>query len=102
MERVRLHCLISAQIFPLKAFYSDHFVLPLPPGHRFPMQKYRLIREGAQAAVPDLVILEAPYVSDGILALAHHPHYIQRVSSGTLSAAEQKAIGLPWKLTMVD
>ncbi|MEY3076990.1 MAG: hypothetical protein RI892_48, partial [Pseudomonadota bacterium] len=23
----------------MKAFYSDHFVLPLPEGHRFPMAK---------------------------------------------------------------
>lgn len=24
----------------LKIFYTDHYVLPLPPGHRFPMSKY--------------------------------------------------------------
>jgi len=29
----------------MQAFYSDQFVLPLPPGHRFPMPKYRLLRE---------------------------------------------------------
>ena len=27
------------------AYYSDHFVLPLPDGHRFPMAKYALLRE---------------------------------------------------------
>ncbi len=30
---------------PMQAFYSDQFVLPLPPGHRFPMPKYRLLRD---------------------------------------------------------
>ena len=30
---------------PMKAFYADQFVLPLPPGHRFPMAKYRLLRD---------------------------------------------------------
>ena len=29
----------------MQAFYADQFVLPLPPGHRFPMPKYRLLRE---------------------------------------------------------
>ena len=29
----------------MKVFYSDHFVLPLPEGHRFPMTKYSLLRE---------------------------------------------------------
>ena len=32
----------------LPAFYSDCFELPLPDGHRFPMAKYRLLRERVQ------------------------------------------------------
>jgi acetoin utilization deacetylase AcuC-like enzyme len=86
----------------LKVFYSDHFVLPLPEGHRFPMQKYRLVREGVQAAIAGIEFHEAPITSDGVLALAHHPSYIERVSDGTLSAAEQKAIGFPWSPQMVE
>jgi acetoin utilization deacetylase AcuC-like enzyme len=86
----------------LKAFYSDHFVLPLPDGHRFPMQKYRLVREGVEQAVPAMEFHEAPYTTDGVLALAHHPDYIQRVSAGGLSPAEQKAIGFPWTPQMVE
>jgi hypothetical protein len=34
----------------MKLFYCDEFVLPLPPGHRFPMEKYRLLRERLQAS----------------------------------------------------
>jgi acetoin utilization deacetylase AcuC-like enzyme len=86
----------------LKAFYSDHFVLPLPNGHRFPMQKYRLIREGVQRDIPDIEFHEAPLTSDGVLALAHHPRYIQAVSMGALSPAEQKLIGFPWSPEMVE
>lgn len=86
----------------LKAFYSDHFVLPLPEGHRFPMQKYRMVREGVGAASPQVQFHEAPHTTDGVLALAHHPAYIQRVCSGTLSDAEQKAIGFPWSGQMVE
>ena len=86
----------------MKAFYSDRFVLPLPSGHRFPMQKYRMLREAVAASLPDVVFEEAPTTSDGVLALAHHPSYIQRVSGGLLSENEQKTIGFPWSPDMVE
>ena len=35
----------------MKAFYCDHFVLPLPEGHRFPMEKYAQLRERALSEV---------------------------------------------------
>ncbi|QDD64076.1 histone deacetylase [Herbaspirillum seropedicae] len=86
----------------MKAYYSDHFVLPLPPGHRFPMVKYRMIREGAARTVPGLEFHEAMPASDGELALAHHPDYIGRASRGELTAAEQREIGFPWSPEMVE
>lgn len=66
------------------------------------MQKYRMVREGVQAAVPDIEFGEAPFTTDGVLALAHHPAYIERVAKGALSAAEQNAIGFPWTPQMVE
>lgn len=87
---------------PLKAFYSDHFVLPLPPGHRFPMEKYRLLRQGLAAAHSSIEFLEAPAATDGVLALAHHPAYIRAVSSGELTSLQQRQIGFPWSEKMVE
>lgn len=66
------------------------------------MRKYRMIREGAMELVPGLDFREAPAATDGVLALAHHPDYIRRVTEGSLSAAEQKAIGFPWSAAMVE
>jgi acetoin utilization deacetylase AcuC-like enzyme len=86
----------------VQAFYSDHFVLPLPEGHRFPMQKYSMVREAVLATVPQIAFHEAPFTSDGVLALAHHPSYIERVSRGELTPPEQKAIGFPWSSQMVE
>ena len=86
----------------LKAFYSDRFVLPLPQGHRFPMQKYRLLREAVAESLSEVEFFEAPHTTDGVLALAHHPRYIRNVISGTLSPEEQKAIGFPWSPEMVE
>jgi acetoin utilization deacetylase AcuC-like enzyme len=86
----------------MQAFHSDHFVLPLPAGHRFPMGKYRLLREAVTAALPDIRLVEAPVASDGELALAHTPTYVSAVTEGLLSIAQQREIGFPWSERMVE
>jgi acetoin utilization deacetylase AcuC-like enzyme len=85
----------------VKAFYTDHFVLPLPEGHRFPMQKYHLLRE-AIATHPQIHLVEAPVASDTQLLYAHTPSYIQKVVAGELSPQEQSSIGFPWSKRMVE
>ena len=71
------------------AFHSDHFTLELPPGHSFPMSKYRLLREALPA-------------SDGELALVHAPFYVGAVAEGLLSKAQQREIGFPWSPRMAE
>ena len=87
---------------PVRAIYSDHFVLPLPSGHRFPMAKYRMIREGVAQSVASLEFHEAVAATDGVLALAHHPVYVDQVSRGVLPERMQKDIGFPWSPQMVE
>ncbi|MDD0812010.1 histone deacetylase [Curvibacter sp. RS43] len=86
----------------MQAFYADHFVLPLPEGHRFPMQKYRLLRDRLVAELPQVRMLEAPRASDGELALAHAPAYVAAVQDGSLDAAQQREIGFPWSPAMAE
>ena len=86
---------------PMQAFYADPFVLPLPPGHRFPMSKYRLLREQLED-MPCLQLCQALPASDGELALAHTPSYLSAVVDGTLGAALQREIGFPWSEAMVE
>jgi acetoin utilization deacetylase AcuC-like enzyme len=85
----------------MQAFHSDRRLLPLPPGHRFPRTKYRLLRERV-ATLGDLEAHEAAPASDADLALVHDPAYVAAVTSGTLAVAEQRAIGFPWSQEMVD
>ena len=85
----------------MKAFYSDHFVLPLPAGHRFPMSKYRLLREAVEQCT-DIELVEAEAASDAQILLAHEPRYVQRVLRGELTPVEQKEIGFPWSPAMVE
>ena len=86
----------------VRAFHSDQFVLPLPPGHSFPMPKYRLLREAVDAGLPGVRLMEAPPASDGELALAHEPAWISAVAEGQTSAAQQREIGFPWSERMVE
>jgi acetoin utilization deacetylase AcuC-like enzyme len=86
----------------MRAFYSDQFVLPLPEGHRFPMAKYRLLRERLAQEVPEIEMLAAQPATDGELALVHTPEYIQTVVQGSLSAQAQREIGFPWTPAMVE
>jgi len=86
----------------MRAFYSDQFVLPLPQGHRFPMAKYRLLRDRLTAELPQVELAAAEPASDGELALVHTPSYIQSVVKGTLTEPQQKEIGFPWTPAMVE
>lgn len=86
----------------MRAFYSDQFVLPLPPGHRFPMAKYRLLRDRLQETLPAIALQAAEPATDGELALVHTPAYIEAVRAGGLSAQMQREIGFPWSPAMVE
>ncbi len=90
----------ESPVFP--AFYADHFVLPLPEGHRFPMAKYAQLREQLVQQLPMVGLSEALAASDGELALAHTPAYIQAVVQGGLTASAQREIGFPWSPAMVE
>jgi acetoin utilization deacetylase AcuC-like enzyme len=85
----------------VKIYFTDQFVLPLPPGHRFPMAKYALLRERVAAAGLGELHVPAP-ASAAQLALAHDPAYVERVCAGALTAAEQRDIGFPWSPAMVE
>ncbi len=86
----------------MHAYYADHFVLPLPSGHRFPMGKYARLRERLVAELPEVQLLEALPASSGELALVHAPAYIEAVATGSLSASAQREIGFPWSPAMAE
>ncbi|HKP77482.1 MAG TPA: histone deacetylase [Longimicrobiaceae bacterium] len=88
----------------MRAFYTDRFVLPLPEGHRFPMVKYRRVRERCLEegifAPGDLA--EPPAATWDELALVHRADYLAAVRDGTLPPLAQRRIGFPWSLEMVE
>ena len=88
----------------MKVFYSDHFVLPLPEGHRFPMKKYSMLRERVErSGICKNGELRAPHaVTDEEILRAHNPGYLEKVVAGTLTDQEMRRIGFPWSQRMVE
>jgi acetoin utilization deacetylase AcuC-like enzyme len=88
----------------MHVFYSDHFVLPLPDGHRFPMSKYALLHQRVleRQIVPAACVQEPHAAPDAVVALAHDHAYLQHLATNTLSRQEQRAIGFPWSTALVE
>lgn len=88
----------------MQLFYTDVFVLPLPAGHRFPMEKYSRLRESLLASgefsAADFHLPHA--ATDEELGRAHDFAYIEAVTHGLLPDKAQKAIGFPWSVGMVE
>lgn len=82
----------------MKVFYSDHYTVPLPVGHRFPMEKYRLLREKllADSILSPDELYEPELPSREVITLAHSTQYYDAFSCGTVDPKIIRRIGLPW------
>ena len=82
----------------LPLVYHDDYSPPFPAAHRFPMEKFRLLRDHlvASGLTSDAELLRPEPCPADILALSHCPAYIERFGSGELAHQEQRRLGLPW------
>ena len=89
---------------PLHCWSSAKYAIPLPDGHRFPMAKYELLRQGvlAQGIVLPEHLHDPTRTSLEDLLRVHTREYVEQISMGTLPAAEQRRIGLPWSELFVE
>lgn len=86
----------------MKIFYSDHLMLPLPEGHRFPMPKYSRLHAAVSAAsLPGVELVEAEPATDEQLLRAHDREYVRKVIEGGLSEKEIRRVGFPWSPELV-
>jgi acetoin utilization deacetylase AcuC-like enzyme len=88
----------------LHAWSSARYTIPLPAGHRFPIEKYALLRERVIAdgliAPENLHEPERARIED--LLLVHTPGYVQSIIDGSLSPAAQRVLGLPWSPQLAE
>jgi acetoin utilization deacetylase AcuC-like enzyme len=71
----------------MKLFYTDVFVLPLPAGHHFPMEKYSILRKRiADAGIVEKKLFCIPHAAtDNEISLAHDQQYLAKIINNTLS-----------------
>lgn len=79
-------------------YYSDTYEHPLPPGHRFPMHKYRLVREALERdpSMTGVSFRRSPKATREEVTRVHTEEYFDRFCSGRLTADETRAVGFPW------
>jgi acetoin utilization deacetylase AcuC-like enzyme len=88
----------------MRVYYSDPFPLPLPDGHRFPIEKYIRLRERIQSdQIHNQIHLSIPEpATDEQLLRVHTPEYLDKVKTGNLSEKEIRRIGFPWTPQLVE
>ncbi len=81
----------------LRIVHHPDYLVPLKPGHRFPMSKYGYLREAlvARGLLAAAGHLQPSPASAAQVALAHDRAYVERVFGQTLDAHEVRRIGLP-------
>jgi acetoin utilization deacetylase AcuC-like enzyme len=86
----------------VQVFHATQFTLPLPPGHRFPMEKYRLLRDRLAAELPEIRLLQAMPASDAELVRVHSASYVRAISDGSILPQAMREIGFPWSAEMAE
>ncbi len=85
----------------LLLYYTDHHHFPLAEGHRFPVTKYRLVRE-LLVASGKFELRPAPLADISQIELAHDPEYVRQFVEGTLPRETMRRIGFPWSPQLVQ
>lgn len=84
-----------------RLFYTDHYQFPLPDGHKFPLRKYRLLRE-LLGQYDGFDLAPAPLADVEAIVAVHDQEYVRGFLDGTLDTAVMRRIGLPWSPELVQ
>lgn len=84
----------------MRAYSSSRYSMPLPDGHKFPMQKYAGVRYLLEQR--GLNILEPPRIDWDLVEQVHERDYLKKLRFGTLSSKEIRLLGFPWSEQMVE
>lgn len=89
---------------PLTVWSSAQYVFPLPEGHRFPVAKYALLRDGvvSEGIVRAEHVLNPERATREELLRVHDAAYVNRFERGQMDAAELRRLGFPWSPELVE
>ena len=83
--------------------HADH-PFPLPAGHRYPLAKYRLLRDRLvnDGSVRAADVHTPAEISWDALATVHEDAFLARMRDGALDRRESRVLGLPWSPELVE
>jgi acetoin utilization deacetylase AcuC-like enzyme len=83
----------------VEVWAHDRWRIALPAGHKFPIDKYRLLRERVQDSV---TVLEPEPVPWAWLEAVHEAPLLERIRTGEMTVREVRGLGLPWSEVRVE
>lgn len=86
--------------FCARLYFCDHYEFPLPLAHKFPVGKYRILRE-ILTEVNRFHIHPAPLATLAEILHAHDRTYAQEFLRGTIGPERMRRIGFPWSPELV-
>jgi acetoin utilization deacetylase AcuC-like enzyme len=88
----------------MNVWAHDRWSFPLPPQHKYPQSKYRLLRERliSEGVCRAREIHEADPAPWSALIRVHDPALVGRIRRGDLSDREGRGLGLPWSPELVE
>jgi acetoin utilization deacetylase AcuC-like enzyme len=84
----------------VQAWSHDRWRIPLPDGHKFPIDKYERLRQRVEA--DGVVIHESEPVPWEWLSAVHDEELLARIRDGEMTLREQRGLGLPWSEVLVE
>jgi acetoin utilization deacetylase AcuC-like enzyme len=81
----------------IRLSYSERHPIPLPPGHRFPIEKYKLVREQLEylGLIRREQLFAPAFIDDAIIHLTHDAAWWARAKAHALEEKEYRRIGFP-------
>jgi acetoin utilization deacetylase AcuC-like enzyme len=84
----------------MKLWSHDRYRFPLPEHHRWPRDKYPLLRARMEAEGHE--VLEAEAIPWELVTRVQDPGLVTRIRDGALTLREQRGLGLPWSPELVE
>ncbi|WP_261881862.1 histone deacetylase [Vibrio pelagius] len=90
-------------------YHPIYSQLPLPEGHRYPINKYRLLYQAVEAKRAEFSnwhqafeLFEPQPVSIEQVKHVHSAEYVDLLTSGQLAAPKMRRIGFPWSEQLIE
>ena len=83
-------------------YHPSYSALALPERHRFPIDKYRLLKQLVSNFIDEQYFITPQQATKAQLTLCHNPAYVDAFLAGSLDSKAIKKMGFPWSTELVE